>query len=190
LAFPASPPWPWHRKTHPGMSPALLAYEAPLQAAPNVERRIGTALMTFASPSEMRFRSVRSSSSPRSLRCRNTSATLVQAWTSSHGVPKDPPSTVQSIKRPLQRQLPKKKSLRREAATPPTRAILAVSHDLDGFLRLIPRRFVASCCRPWGSLRFVHSPPSSLHRRERRPQGPAGDCPPRSADPSKLSPRQ
>jgi hypothetical protein len=152
------------------------------------KRRIGTALMTFAPLSKMRFRSVRSSPSLCSRKCRNTSATSDQVWTSSLGIPKDHPSTVQSTKRPLQRQLPKKKSLRREAATPPTRAIHAVSHDHDGFLRLVPRRFVAPCCRPWGSLRFTHPPPGSLHRRERRPQGPAGGCPPRSAEPFEAFP--
>jgi len=38
MAFPASPPWPWRRVTGPGTSRAQLAFEAPLQAAPNVSK--------------------------------------------------------------------------------------------------------------------------------------------------------
>jgi hypothetical protein len=44
--------------------------------------------------------------------------------------------------------------LRRENATAHARAALAVSHDFDGLLRLAPCRFVAPCCRSWGSPRF------------------------------------
>jgi len=36
-----------------------------------------------------------------------------------------------------------------------SRSALVVSHHLDGFLRATARRFVAPCCRPWGSPRFA-----------------------------------
>jgi hypothetical protein len=38
---------------------------------------------------------------------------------------------------------------------PKSRSVLVVSHHLDGFLRATARRLVASCCRPWGSPRFL-----------------------------------
>jgi len=38
---------------------------------------------------------------------------------------------------------------------PKSRSVLVVSHHLDGFLRATARRLVASCCRPWGSSRFL-----------------------------------
>jgi len=43
------------------------------------------------------------------------------------------------------------------AATSQTRSVLAVPPDFDGFLRAMPRRSVAPCCRPWGSPRFRFS---------------------------------
>ena len=45
-------------------------------------------------------------------------------------------------------------SLRRENATSRAWAVLAVSHDCDGLLRLVPCRSVAPCNRSWGSPRF------------------------------------
>jgi len=41
-----------------------------------------------------------------------------------------------------------------EAATSRARSALAVLHDFDGFLRNQLRRFVAPCCRLWGSPGF------------------------------------
>jgi hypothetical protein len=35
-----------------------------------------------------------------------------------------------------------------------SRSARVVSHHLDGFLRATARRFVAPCCRSWGSPRF------------------------------------
>jgi len=81
--------------------------------------------------------------------------------TSSLGVPKDRPSAVQSALRPLQAQIPKEVHSRHEAAKPHTRAVLVVSHELDGLLRITPCRFVAPCCRLWGSPRFRVLPPGS-----------------------------
>jgi hypothetical protein len=80
---------------------------------------------------------------------------------SSLGVPKDRPSAVQSVLRPLQVQIPKEVHSRHEAAKPHTRAVLVVSHDLNGLLRITPCRFVAPCYRLWGSPRFRILPPCS-----------------------------
>lgn len=87
--------------------------------------------------------------------------------TSSLGVPKDRPSAVQGMSRPLQVQIPKEVHSRHEAAKPHTRAVLVVSHDLDGLLRITPCRFVAPCCRLWGSPRFRVFP-TSPHRCKHR----------------------
>lgn len=87
--------------------------------------------------------------------------------TSSLGVPKDRPSAVQGVSRPLQVQIPKEVHSRHEAAKPHTRAVLVVSHDLDGLLRITPCRFVAPCCRLWGSPRFRVFP-TSPHRCKHR----------------------
>lgn len=62
-----------------------------------------------------------------------------------------------STARPLPERLPKKVSLRCEAATPHTRAILVVSHHLDGLLRIVPCRFVAPCSGH--GVRHVSGPP-------------------------------
>jgi hypothetical protein len=43
-------------------------------------------------------------------------------------------------------------------AEPRLASDLAVSHSLAGLLRQKTRRLVASCCRSWGSIRFVHPP--------------------------------
>jgi hypothetical protein len=75
-------------------------------------------------------------------------------WTSSPGVPKDRPSTDVKTVRPLPELRPKTSFLRRECATTRARAALAVSHDYDGLLRLVPCRSVAPCNRSWGSPRF------------------------------------
>jgi len=65
--------------------------------------------------------------------------------------------------RPLQAGSPKRVCSRCEAARPHMRAALAVSHDLDGLLRDTPCRFIAPCCRLWGSPRFRVLPcPRSL----------------------------
>jgi hypothetical protein len=82
--------------------------------------------------------------------------------TSSLGVPKDRPSTDARTNRPLPETLPKMRFLRCEDATPHTRAALAVSHDFDGLLRLVPCRSVAPCNRSWGSPRFRSACSSSL----------------------------
>jgi hypothetical protein len=93
--------------------------------------------------------------------------------TSSHGVPKDRPSTDIRACRPLPGLLPKMVPFRREAATPHTRAALAVSHGFDGLLRRVLCRFVAPCNRSWGSPRFrlppTGSPPPRVATRRRHP---------------------
>jgi hypothetical protein len=48
------------------------------------------------------------------------------------------------------------RALRRAATQRPARSVLAVPPGLDGFLRQLIRRLVASCSRPWGSPRFPH----------------------------------
>jgi hypothetical protein len=65
------------------------------------------------------------------------------------GFIKDRPSTDINTLRPL--PVEPKPDLRPEAATPQACSVLAVSHDSDGLRRKVPRRFVAPCCRPWGS---------------------------------------
>jgi len=74
-----------------------------------------------------------------------------------------------------------------EAARPHARAVLVVSHDLDGLLRCTPCRFVAPCCRLWGSPRFRVLPlavlgASTVFRLRLHPF-------PVAPDPSKCSPR-
>lgn len=60
-----------------------------------------------------------------------------------------------------------------------TCSVLVVLPDLDGLLRVVLRRFVAPCCRPWGSRRF------GLFISSPRCRGfPAVPCP------SKFSPRR
>jgi hypothetical protein len=159
LAFPAQPPafarvCAGFRGSSPGRA-----------SSPN--RLIGTALVTFASPSK----TLSGPCGPfPSVICFSAEALSrpTVGPDSSHRVSKDRPSTVQSNKRQLSELLPKKGSLWCEAAKPPTCSILVVSHHRDGLLRLKPHRFIAPCCRPWGSLRFRVSAAWSLIRRKRR----------------------
>jgi hypothetical protein len=86
------------------------------------------------------------------------------------------------ICRPLPGLHPKTVSSRRENATSHARAALAVSHDCDGLLRLIPCRFVAPCNRSWGSLRFQRACPTPAIVRCRavplpRACSPSSQCP-------------
>jgi len=109
--------------------------------------------------------------------------------------------------------------LRPGAATSRTRSALAVPPGSDGFLRAMPRRSVAPCCRPWGSSRFrlqlrhttvrdrctsdlVLPPgPGASGRDPRRPGrvlfgsgrpalAPSPGCPCRSPGPLRLGPRR
>jgi len=160
LAFPAQPP---------AFARVCAGYRgsSPGRAIKSENRLIGTALMTFVSPSKTRS----GLCGPFPL-VFNVSAEALSRPTSgpdsSHRVSKDRPSAVQSIKRQLPACVPKKASFRRTAAKPYTRSILVVSHHRDGLLRLIPRRSIAPCCRPWSSLRFWVSAAWSLACRERQ----------------------
>jgi hypothetical protein len=132
--------------------------------------------MTFASPSEMRFRSSRSGFSLRlpgaEAPCPRSSSPNFLSWGSQRS-----PLCRSGCVRPLQGLLPKKVSSRHGAAKLRTRSALVVSHNLGGLSRVTPCRFVAPCCRLWGSPRFQQSPPGSSHRRERRKSLPAGKLP-------------
>ena len=55
--------------------------------------------------------------------------------------------------------------LRSRVAKRDTPSVLAVLPDFDGLLRMLPCRFIAPYCQPWGSSRFRHSlPPPALLR--------------------------
>jgi len=99
--------------------------------------------MTFASPSETRFRSLRLGSSPApphaEARC---FAGLVPSFL-SWGFQRSPLRRLDPV-RPLPVHLPKEELHRPEAATLRARSVLAVSHDLDG----LPRTGLAGLLRP------------------------------------------
>jgi hypothetical protein len=93
--------------------------------------------MTFTSPSETRFRSLRLGLAPCFTLCRSTTVTELDSLLPLLGIPKiTPPPSL--LVRPLRERLPKKVRRRREAATLRTRSVLAVSHDLDGLSRTCP----------------------------------------------------
>jgi hypothetical protein len=74
--------------------------------------------------------------------------------------------------------------LRRRAATHFARAVLVVSHHLDGFLLHGLRRLVASCCRPWDSPCFRRS---RCHASQRVRSGFLYGATPSRAFPSRVA---
>jgi hypothetical protein len=72
----------------------------------------------------------------------------------SRGVVQEFPSIDWIEARPL--PVGPKPFLRRRSAKTSARSALAVLPGFDGFLRASTCRFVAPCCRPWGSPRFGH----------------------------------
>lgn len=132
--------------------------------------------MTFTSPSETRFRSLRPGSSPAGHDAEAPSlAGLVPSFL-SWGFQRSPLRRIQPV-RPLPAHLPKVMRHRLGAAMLLARSVLAVSTTstvcpAQALLVRDPR--IATGTRPWGSPRFGRTPPGACNRRERRLPVPAG----------------
>lgn len=157
----------------------------------------GETPVTFDSPSKTRTDSCRPS---RPRRTRAEAQADRAAWDSSHGVVQRTPlrrhehaaSTPGTA--PVNRASPSAWSCHLQA-----RSALAVPPGFDGFLRIVPRRSVAPCSRPWGSppfpalwstdLGFSENPPLARRIASTRATPACAERPPPPAEAGKNADR-